>query len=247
MASRWARSLTSLEHIDAAIEAADPSVSRDEFRRLRAEIVEMLCAAGDEDDKTQRRRILDDVMAESLLTLQSVPADVVPRLLASQGDLANVVGALRSHHGSESERVRGLARDIISGWKASVEGHIARMNAAMAKLDALSSQPCENAPKKDIRREHKKTAPLVKMMSNKERQENRPTKASGKAAVEEPLPKKKRAPVATKTTKPTAKTPTAVVAKGCGGDNAGGNTKRELQQGYQEAADAKRQRKIQVI
>ncbi|GJM97544.1 hypothetical protein PR202_ga14477 [Eleusine coracana subsp. coracana] len=199
MASRWARSLTSLEHIDAAIEAADPSVSRDEFRRLRAEIVEMLCAG-------------------------------------------------RSHHGSESERVRGLARDIISGWKASVEGHIARMNAAMAKLDALSSQPCENAPKKDIRREHKKTAPLVKMMYNKERQENRTTKANGKAArVEEPLPKKKRAPVATKTTKPTAKTPAAVVAKGCGGDNADGNTKRKLQQGYQEAAEAKRQRKIPVI
>ncbi|GJN39214.1 hypothetical protein PR202_gb28364 [Eleusine coracana subsp. coracana] len=256
MASRWRRSLTSLEHIDAAIEAADPSVSRDEFRRLRAEIVEMLCAGDDEDDKTQQRRILilDGVMAESLLTLQSaVTAEVVPRLLASQGDLANVVGSLRSHHGSESERVRGLARDIISGWKASVEGDIARMNAAMAKLDALSSQPCENAPKKDIRREDKKTAEAPgprkmadsMMPNNKERehkiQENRPVVVKKMAPVVVVRSSDRRAKVPEASPLPKKKTDLLSPEERMEA------TKRKLHEGYQEAADAKRQRKIQVI
>jgi len=74
-------------------------------------------------------------MAESLLTLQAVPAEAVPGMLASSADLAKAVGSLRCH---QSARVSGLARDVIRGWSAAIEEDIARTSAAMKKLDDLS-------------------------------------------------------------------------------------------------------------
>ncbi|KAG2539820.1 hypothetical protein PVAP13_9NG452000 [Panicum virgatum] len=79
--------------------------------------------------------VLDGFMAESLLTLQAVPAEAVPGMLASSADLAKAVGSLRCH---QSARVSGLARDVIRGWSAAIEEDIARTSAAMKKLDDLS-------------------------------------------------------------------------------------------------------------
>ncbi|XP_062233903.1 probable mediator of RNA polymerase II transcription subunit 26a [Phragmites australis] len=132
---RWKPFLAAFDHVDAAIEAADLALSRDEFRCVRGQIVELLCDASDDGKAEELCLVLDDAMALSLVTLQSVPTEVVPRILASSADLAQAVGALRGH---ESERVRGLARDVVRGWRASVEDYIVRVNAAMEKLDALS-------------------------------------------------------------------------------------------------------------
>jgi hypothetical protein len=137
----WTRLRGTFNHIDAAIEASDPSVSRDEFRRQMVRIVDMICAAEREEDGLKKEgfcEILDCAMEESLVSLQSVPADAVPRVMESCPDIADAIAALQSHG---SERVRGLARDVIRGWKASVEDDIAVMSAAVAALDALLETP----------------------------------------------------------------------------------------------------------
>ena len=120
--------------IDAAIEGAG-GLSRDEFRSARARIVELLCDAADDDGKVEGFcELLDEAMAESLATLRAVPAEKIE--LAS-GDLVGAVGALMKDH--PSERVRGLARDVVRGWRAGVKAELARARATMDMLDGLSS------------------------------------------------------------------------------------------------------------
>ncbi|OEL28726.1 hypothetical protein BAE44_0010256 [Dichanthelium oligosanthes] len=115
--------LGAFQHIDAAIEAAaDGLLSRDEFRSARSWIVEMLCECDDATDGGGEKAeclcaLLDEAMAGSLATLRAVPAErFAPRVLASSGDLVGAVGALVRGHGSE--RVRGLALDVVRGWRA---------------------------------------------------------------------------------------------------------------------------------
>ncbi|KAG2539825.1 hypothetical protein PVAP13_9NG497314 [Panicum virgatum] len=120
--------------VDAAIEAAGPALYRDGFRSARGDVVELLCG--------ELCVVLDGFMAESLLTLQAVPAEVVPGMLASSADLAKAVGSLRFH---QSARISGLARDVIRGWSAAVEEDIARTCAAMKKLDDLSHVKASDA------------------------------------------------------------------------------------------------------
>ncbi|KAK3128533.1 hypothetical protein QOZ80_6BG0463110 [Eleusine coracana subsp. coracana] len=224
--SRWTRFLASLDHIDAAIEAADPSVSRAEFRRLRARIVETLRAAAEEEEGI--RAIMDGVVEESLATLRSVPADAAARVLASSADLAGAVGALASRHGSA--RVRGLARDVISGWKASVEGEIVRMTAVVAKLDALSPPP-ENRRASNV-------------------SDNLPLKHQGNVQQTRP-PTKNTAPVVVAVGSGRAKasevSPLLLKNTGLSPEERMEAAKRKLHEAYQEAAVAKRQREIQVV
>uniref|UniRef100_I1PTP6 TFIIS N-terminal domain-containing protein n=1 Tax=Oryza glaberrima TaxID=4538 RepID=I1PTP6_ORYGL len=106
---RWKTFLAAFASVDDAIEieAADLGISRGEIRRARGRIVEMLRGAEDGRVAEELCSVLDEVMAESLLTLRLVP--VTPRTLATT-DLAGVVGALRKH---DSERIRGLATDIV--------------------------------------------------------------------------------------------------------------------------------------
>uniref|UniRef100_A0A0E0KCH6 TFIIS N-terminal domain-containing protein n=1 Tax=Oryza punctata TaxID=4537 RepID=A0A0E0KCH6_ORYPU len=126
---RWYPFLGAFASVDGAIEAADPGgLSRDEFRRARARIVEMLRGAEGDAEAEGLCLVLDDVMAESLLTLRIVP--VTPKALAIT-DLAGVVGALRKH---ESERIRGLATDIVRGWRAVVKRELVKIGIAMEKL-----------------------------------------------------------------------------------------------------------------
>jgi hypothetical protein len=130
---RWKRFFSAFGHIDAAIEAAHPSISRDEFRSLRGRIVEMLCDAEDDDERAEQLCLaLDGAMAESLVTLLEVP--VSSRALAS-GDLAKSVSILGQH---ESARIRSLTRDVVRGWRSAVESEMDSARAAMEVLNNLS-------------------------------------------------------------------------------------------------------------
>ncbi|KAF0902267.1 hypothetical protein E2562_014501 [Oryza meyeriana var. granulata] len=112
---RWKPFLAAFSSVDDAIEAADQGGrSRDEFRRARGRVVEMLCGAEGDGEAEGLCVVLDEVMAESLTTLRIVPVE--PKTLGTT-DLAKAVGAMRKH---ESERIRGLATDIVRGWKAAV-------------------------------------------------------------------------------------------------------------------------------
>ncbi|XP_062230163.1 uncharacterized protein LOC133927788 [Phragmites australis] len=275
---RWKPFFAAFGHVDAAIEDAGPGLSRDKFRLVRGQIVELLCDASDDGKAEELCLVLDDAMALSLVTLQAVPAEVVPRILASSADLAKAIAALRDH---ESERVRGLARDVVRGWRASIEDEINRAEAAMEKLDALpeplppentghhfsdghsDNVPSDHDAKTKNQAKFRESQPYPKKIvpvgasccrvkaaeifdpllnktalvagSDRARMEN--TKASTKIA--QPLPNK--AP--------------PFLGHAAGDDRVMRSnpekkmeaTKRKLHEGYQEAADAKRHRKIHVI
>ncbi|CAN6176064.1 unnamed protein product [Urochloa humidicola] len=133
---RWKAFLGAFPLIDAAIEGADGLLSRDEFRSERARNVEMLCDAADDDDKAEALcALLDEAMADSLATLRAVPAEKIP---LATGDLVGAVRALVRGH--PSERVRGLAGDVVRGWSAGVEAELATARArAKALASSLSS------------------------------------------------------------------------------------------------------------
>ncbi|TVU08671.1 hypothetical protein EJB05_42082 [Eragrostis curvula] len=178
---RWKRFFPAFDAIHGAIEAADPaSLAKDELgcarylQSAKAEVVEFLCDfPWNHEDYCQ---ILDDLMFEYLVTLKTVP---VTRTALASTDLAKAVGLLQEH---ESEKIRGLARELIHQWRKSDEP---------AKLEE-------------------------------------PTKTSA------PLPKKSSPVVGT------GRDSMAMMVKMEA-------TKRKLREGYQEAADAKRQLKIVVI
>ncbi|XBI12358.1 hypothetical protein VPH35_139240 [Triticum aestivum] len=129
---RWKRFFRAFDSVDAAIKPSDPDHSRDELRRARVDIVEQLCDAADDDQAERLCGMLDDHMAESLETLRLVP--VMPSVLAST-DLAKSVCALRRH---ESERVRVLARGLVSGWRASMKDELGKVRDALHKLDNIN-------------------------------------------------------------------------------------------------------------
>ncbi|VAI72845.1 unnamed protein product [Triticum turgidum subsp. durum] len=129
---RWKRFFRAFDSVDAAIKPSDPDHSRGELRRARVDIVEQLCDAADDDQAERLCKILDDHMAESLETLRLVP--VMPDLLVST-DLGKSVCALRRH---ESERVRVLARGLVSGWRASMQDELTKVRDALHKLDNIN-------------------------------------------------------------------------------------------------------------
>ncbi|PVH32483.1 hypothetical protein PAHAL_9G409600 [Panicum hallii] len=131
---RWKPFFAAFGLVDAAIEGAGPALCRDELRSARGDVVELLCGVPGGDGAEELCVVLDGFMAESLVTLQAVPAEAVPRMLASSADLARAVGSLRCH---QSARISGLAREIIRGWSVAVDEDIARTSAAMKKLDDL--------------------------------------------------------------------------------------------------------------
>uniref|UniRef100_K3YLJ0 TFIIS N-terminal domain-containing protein n=1 Tax=Setaria italica TaxID=4555 RepID=K3YLJ0_SETIT len=215
--------LGAFEHIDAAIEAAAGADGcRDEFRRARARIIEMVCDAAAADDGAGDEKaeglcaLLDEAMAGSLATLLAVPAEKTELV---SGGLVGAVDALMREH--PSERVRGLAGDVVRGWRAGAKIEIAR---ARAKLDALPSTPPPPPP-------HDDTAPAAGSDTTaKKIPEEQPRSRPRKSAVVSsssrristaesyaPLSTKKSAPivVATSSAKPSANmgAPTAVPAK----------------------------------
>ncbi|OEL32919.1 hypothetical protein BAE44_0006065 [Dichanthelium oligosanthes] len=275
---RWKPFFAAFGLVDAAIEAAaGPALSRDAFRSARGDVVEMLCdvPTGGDDLAEELCVVLDGFMSESLVTLRSVPDDAVPRVLASSAELANAVGALRCH---ESERVRGLARDIVSGWRASVETEIVRVSAAIEKLDDLvlpsettrfqvcDGHSCNTSSDHDANRKMKseakiqeswqpcpnKTAVLVKSSQASDPLSKKTTPVAGSHGtrtentrastikISQSLTHKKQPPVIGRATGDGLVMP-------CSPEEKMEATKRKLHKGYQEAADAKRQRKIRVI
>ncbi|KAL6878230.1 hypothetical protein ACP4OV_012400 [Aristida adscensionis] len=269
---RWKRFLPAFGAIDAAVEVSDSPAARrthGEIRRVRAQIVDELRGAPDDGAAEELCKVLDDVMAESLVTLRVLP--VTATALAST-DLAGAVGALAAH---ESARIRGLARDIVRGWRASVEGDIARAEAAMDALDKLAFG--ELLPSRSVTsvvaharsshvpvaagdREKKMQAKGASRMATKTTSATSsshvgPAKIDNPVKVSAPLANK-NAPVAGagSATKeemlPPKKTP-AVPVSSRGGERAESDkmvaAKRKLHEGYQEAAEAKQRRKIQVI
>ncbi|TVU00264.1 hypothetical protein EJB05_54317, partial [Eragrostis curvula] len=140
---RWKPFLGAFEHIDAAIASASAAcvgpervIPREEFKRARNRIVEALCGATDDGVAERVCLLLDDAMAESLVTLRVAHVEQNPDLLAS-GELVAAVGALARGHGSE--RVRGIVRGLMRGWRAAVEEELATATAAMHALEAASS------------------------------------------------------------------------------------------------------------
>uniref|UniRef100_A0A0D9WTK7 TFIIS N-terminal domain-containing protein n=1 Tax=Leersia perrieri TaxID=77586 RepID=A0A0D9WTK7_9ORYZ len=125
---RWKRFLPAFSTIDAAIESENPGNSRAKHRDARLEIIEKLIDAADDAAVAEKLcAVLDDVMVQSLQTLEMVAT------LAST-DLAKDVGGLRNH---ESGRVRCLAAGVVCRWMASVKDELAEVSAAMEKLTRL--------------------------------------------------------------------------------------------------------------
>ncbi|KAJ1285811.1 hypothetical protein BS78_03G306100 [Paspalum vaginatum] len=225
---RWKPFLAAFGAIDAAIEAAAPGVSRDQFRRVRCDIVERLCDASDEDESDELCRDLDRVMVESLLTLKTVP--VTPTMLA-KSDLVLGVRALKKH---ESPRVRSLARDIVSAWRASVVDGTVKATASTEKLSKVAPQNDDTKSTPGTGRVPGPCDPL---------HAEEPTKIPSQ-------------PTFTKTTEPTTNKKTTALVTACvGGDHGTFSgiddkieaSRRRLRECYQEAENAKRQRKIQLI
>ncbi|KAL6603206.1 hypothetical protein ACP70R_043567 [Stipagrostis hirtigluma subsp. patula] len=305
---RWKRFLPTFDAIDAAVEASDPAVSRthEQIRLARGQIVEALRRAPDDGVAEEICLLLDDAMAESLVTLRAAP--VTASALAST-DLAMAVAALGQH---ESARIRRLARDVVRGWRASVEGDIARARAAMEALDKLSDVklPPESlgsvaaharschvpvAAEREVKElsHTTKIAPVVRSSRVDANHDSKTTMKQVKIHESHPCPKQ-TAPVfagagtgrvkaadgsdplqrkttqvagnhcvrkmedmatSTKITESLPKKMPPFVRRAAAGDLVVGPspeekmeaTKRKLHEGYQEAADAKRQRKIQVI
>ncbi|CAN6273875.1 unnamed protein product [Urochloa humidicola] len=247
---RWKPFLGALPLIDAAIEGADATdgfLSCDEFCSERARIVEMICDAGDDDDKAEALcALLDEAMAGSLATLREVPAEKIP--LATGGLVGAVRALVRSH---PSERVRGLAGHVVRGWSAGVEAELATARArAKALASSLSSttSPPQDADTKAKRKIAavsscragtaeaygalpKKRAPTIVSNSNVKP----PLVMKGAPKLVPAQPQLKNAP------------PVAVVSSAAEEKKKLEATKRKLQERYQEAEEAKRRRTIQVI
>uniref|UniRef100_A0ACD6AF50 Uncharacterized protein n=1 Tax=Avena sativa TaxID=4498 RepID=A0ACD6AF50_AVESA len=222
---RWKRFFGAFDSVDAAIETSDPFICRGELRRARADIFEMLCNVADDDHAEAERLclVLDGLMAESLETLRLIPA--MPTVLATT-DLAKSLRALRRH---ESERVRVLARGIVSGWRASMQDDLAKVTEAMHKLDKeeeiVDQQPST-----------KKTATIVRHDRVK----------TEKIAAQPPLHKK-----TAKITKKASDTAVGVVRSNqhpelCS-EASMEAAKRKFQDAYKEAEDAKRHRRTQRV
>ncbi|XP_040381141.1 probable mediator of RNA polymerase II transcription subunit 26c [Oryza brachyantha] len=230
---RWKPFLPAFASVDAAIEAAEPGLSRGEFLDARLRILEMLCDATDDEVAEELCVVLDDVMIESLMTLEMVPA--MPDMLRST-DLAKDVGALRNHN---SERVRDLATGIVRGWRVSVKDQIVKAAAAMKKVSQVL-EPDET------------DGHLANILE--------PSAPKKTANAREPsFPRKESTPVAkTAEMEPPRQKPPAAAGSfrretvtACSADEKApvqlNVAKRKLRESYQKAEDAKRQRTVQVI
>ncbi|XP_040380771.1 uncharacterized protein LOC121054660 [Oryza brachyantha] len=222
---RWNPFLPAFASVDAAIEAAEPGLSLREFRDARLKILEMLRDATDDEVAEELCVVLDDVMIESLMTLEMVPA--MPDMLRCT-NLAKDVCALRNH---KSERVRDLATGIIRGWRESVKDQIVKAAAVMKKVSQVL-EPDET------------DGHLAKILE--------PSAPKKTANAREPsFPRKESTPVA----KTAEMEPPAAAGSfrretvtTCSADEKALNVaKRKFRESYQKEEDAKRQRTVQVI
>ncbi|KAM3213512.1 hypothetical protein ACQJBY_066097 [Aegilops geniculata] len=211
---RWKRFFRAFDSVDAAIKPSDPDHSRDKLRRARVDIVEQLCDAADDDQAERLCKILDDHMAESLETLRLVP--VMPNVLVST-DLGKSVCALRRH---ESERVRVLARGLVSGWRASMQDDLAKVRDALHKLDNINM-------------------PQTKEITVDQQQQH--------VSADSDIAKTKASAMKTVPIRKDASGSAAGHRAGLCSEEKMEAAKRKFRQGYQEAEDAKRLRRTQLV
>jgi hypothetical protein len=115
---RWKRFFPAFETIDAVIVTSDPDgiADADDLRRFKAEIVEFLCDAPDEELAEDYCKVLDDlVMVEYLITLNMV-VPVKPSAAAVSTGVVKAVAALQQH---ECEQIRSIAMLTLARWRAS--------------------------------------------------------------------------------------------------------------------------------
>ncbi|VAI79164.1 unnamed protein product [Triticum turgidum subsp. durum] len=208
MLRRWKSFYGAFDAVDAAIKAADPDqFSRHVFQRARGDLVLGLCNAAADDQAERICGILDDLMAESLETLRVVPS--TPETPIST-ELAESVRALREH---DSERVRLLARGLVSGWEASVQDDVVKVTPAMPmkKPKATVGQQQRACADPDVKTKRPPKAEIIKKVSD-----------------------------------PAAGFVDGDRAGFCSEDKMEA-AKRKLRQGYQEAEDAKRRRRTQLV
>ncbi|CAN6206826.1 unnamed protein product [Urochloa humidicola] len=249
---RWKRFFPAFAAIDAAIESATGR-PRGEVRSVRSRIAGLLHCAEDDGVAEELCAALDGAMEEALATLRVAAASAPPPPTAT--GLAQAVLALAERH--ESARVRGLARDVVRRWTAAAEADLARALGLLEMLNKLQNEP--RIPKDDERdapvaagegkERHALPAKKTKMAPAPVRS-NTAEPANGGAAV-----KVAAAPsLNNKSAQVKMEEKTGARWKAPGGGNRVQQseqmmeaTKRKLREGYQQAEDAKRQRKIQVI
>ena len=234
---RWKRFFGAFDSVDAAIEGAGPDMCRDEVRRARGDIFEGLCNTADDGMAEKLCGVLDGLMAESLETLRLTP--VTPKVLATT-DLAKAVRALRKH---ESERVRVLARGIVSGGRAS----------ALHDFDVEPDNFNVPQPKETVEQQ-RVCATTTERPSSKEIVGHDRQHASADLDSKK---KKKTAEISSKasdlvsginTAKPKEVTVGRHVIVSADPDaKAMEAAKRKLHERNQQASDAKRQRRVQVV
>ncbi|CAN6319534.1 unnamed protein product [Urochloa humidicola] len=233
--------------------------------------------AGDRDKAEQLCVALDGFMAESLLTLLAVPAEAVPTVLASSADLPKAVGALRLHHQSARVRglARDVTRGWTAAVENDVARAVERFDAVRGVNKAKAAPVASRRP--DVKREgpeeekkmEAKAAPVASRRPDVKREgPEEEKKMEAKAAPEAsrcpdvkregPKEEKERMSgfdamrgVSKAKAAPEASRRPSTDAKREGAKEEDKEkmetTKRKLREGYREAEDAKRQRKIQVI
>ncbi|GJN34628.1 hypothetical protein PR202_gb23309 [Eleusine coracana subsp. coracana] len=260
---RWKRFFSVFDIIDAAIVAAGNSSGGDEvgcaeeLRQAKGAAVQLLCDSPEDDEVEGHCRILDQVMVEYLVTL-----DMVGKWRAAvKSDLAEArarVEELRKlSHETLAIKVSPkllkksapvVANAISTPFKMAATIGSDKMEATKQKLRA-GYQEAEDAkrqrkiivieaPKVIKQQQQQKVVEQQQMV--KQQQPKRPAKISA------PLFTKKSAPVvgvgsaSVVITKGKDMTPAMM-------DKKIEATKRKLREGYQEAEDVKRQRKIVLV
>ncbi|KAF8716740.1 hypothetical protein HU200_025825 [Digitaria exilis] len=171
---RWKRFLAAFGAIDAAIEAAGPDISRDEFRRARCVLVERLCDASDEDERDELCGHLDTAMVQSLLTLQMVP--VAPAMLARtelvpavrRPEAARVRAERRRRASRVSESSGSDGRGVSSCIDGKIEASKRRLREGYREEEDAKRQrkiQVIKAPDMVVVRDHRKQHPIMRERS----------------------------------------------------------------------------------
>jgi hypothetical protein len=136
---RWKRFFPEFETIHAAIVASDPGriTDAENLRHFKAEVVEFLCDAPDEELAKDYNKILDDLMMEYLITLNMV-VPVKPSAAAASSGIAKAVAALKQH---ECEQISGFAMVTLARWRASGDSDIVEELDKLPDLVPVSRTP----------------------------------------------------------------------------------------------------------
>ncbi|GJM97610.1 hypothetical protein PR202_ga14547 [Eleusine coracana subsp. coracana] len=264
---RWKRFFRTFDTIDAAIVASQREQEvgcAEELRQAKGDVVQLLCDAPDDAPAEDLCQILDQLMVEYLVTLKTVP--VTPSALACT-DIAKAVGFLLEEH--ESDHIRGLARDIVHMWRSSVERDLTEAKARLEELRKLSDEilviKASTTTKTAIRSSNfvemkapkstvpAKVSPQVPRSRGREKRKRKivvidaPEMAATKQQQPRKVVEQRQRPATMSAPSLKKSVPVAGVGRASTATvDKMEATQRKLRAGYQEAEDAKCQRKIVV-